>query len=200
VYGAQENRTADVDARSDPTHEAVTTEGRRLSVALAIRGVLAVAFGVLVLVWPGITLLALAFVFAAYVLADGIGLIVSGVSARGGRRWSYVFAGVVGLIAGIAAAVWPGVTVLVLVLWVGAWAVVTGVLEVAAAWRRAGSDRWLTALAGVLSVIAGVIVFVYPGIGALSLAIVLGVYALVAGASLLWAAWEARRAHVVVLA
>jgi uncharacterized membrane protein HdeD (DUF308 family) len=200
VYGAQENRTADVDARSDPTHEAVTTEGRRLSVALAIRGVLAVAFGVLVLVWPGITLLALAFVFAAYVLADGIGLIVSGVSARGGRRWSYVLAGVVGLIAGIAAAVWPGVTVLVLVLWVGAWAVVTGVLEVAAAWRRAGSDRWLTALAGVLSVIAGVIVFVYPGIGALSLAIVLGVYALVAGFSLLWAAWEARRAHVVVLA
>jgi uncharacterized membrane protein HdeD (DUF308 family) len=178
----------------------VTTEGRRLSVALAIRGVLAVAFGVLVLVWPGITLLALAFVFAAYVLADGIGLIVSGVGARGGRRWSYVLAGVVGLIAGIAAAVWPGVTVLVLVLWVGAWAVVTGVLEIAAAWRRAGSDRWLTALAGVLSVIAGVIVFVYPGIGALSLAIVLGVYALVAGASLLWAAWEARRAHVVVLA
>jgi uncharacterized membrane protein HdeD (DUF308 family) len=74
-----------------------------------------------------------------------------------------------------------------------------GVLEVAAAWRLAGSDRWLTALAGVLSIIAGLIIFVFPGISALILATVLGVYALVAGASLLWAAWQARQAQVVVL-
>jgi uncharacterized membrane protein HdeD (DUF308 family) len=170
-----------------------------LSVLLGIRGLLAVIFGVLVLVWPDITLLALAFVFAAYVFVDGIGLIASGFDARGGRRWWYVLAGVVGVIAGIAAAFWPGLTVLVLVLWAGAWAVVTGVLEIAAAVRGEGSGRWLMALGGVLSVVAGLLILIWPGIGALALATVLGIYALVAGVSLLWAAWQVRRAPVVAL-
>jgi uncharacterized membrane protein HdeD (DUF308 family) len=158
-----------------------------------------VVFGVLVLVWPDITVLALAFVFAAYVLADGIGMIISGAGARGGVRWSYVLAGVVGVIAGLAALFWPGVTVLVLVLWAGAWAVVTGVLEIAAAVRREGSGRWLMVLAGVLSIVAGLCIFIWPEIGALALATVLGIYALAAGLSLLWAAWQVRRAPVVVL-
>jgi uncharacterized membrane protein HdeD (DUF308 family) len=173
--------------------------GRRFAVLLGIRGLLAVIFGVLVLVWPGITILALALVFAAYVFVDGIGLIVSGVEARGGRRWWYVLAGVVGVIAGVAAAFWPGVTVLVLVLWAGAWAVVTGVLEIAAAVRGEGSSRWLMALAGVLSVVAGLLILIWPGIGALALATVLGIYALATGASFLWAAWQVRRAPVVAL-
>jgi len=170
-----------------------------LSLLLGIRGLLAVVFGVLVLAWPGITLLALTYVFAAYVLVDGIGMIVTGVRARGGRRWFYVLAGVVGVIAGLAAAFWPEVTLLVLVVWAGAWAVVTGVLEIAAAVSAEGSDRWLTALAGVLSIVAGLFILIWPGIGALALATVLGIYALAAGLSLLWAAWQARRAPVVVL-
>jgi uncharacterized membrane protein HdeD (DUF308 family) len=161
--------------------------------------VLAVIFGVLVLVWPGITLLALAIVFAAYVFVDGIGLIVSGVEARGRRRWLYVIAGIVGVIAGVAAAFWPEVTLLVLVLWAGAWAVITGVLEIGAAVRGEGSGRWLMALAGVLSVVAGLLILIWPGIGAFALATVLGIYALVAGVFLLWAAWQLRRAPVVVL-
>jgi uncharacterized membrane protein HdeD (DUF308 family) len=170
-----------------------------LAVLLGIRGLLAVIFGVLVLVWPGITILALAIVFAAYVFVDGIGLIVSGFEARGGRRWWYVLAGVVGVIAGMAAAFWPEVTVLVLVVWAGAWAVVTGALEIAAAVRGEGSGRWLMALAGVLSVLAGLVILIWPGIGALALATVLGIYALASGVTLLWAAWQARRAPVVTL-
>jgi uncharacterized membrane protein HdeD (DUF308 family) len=158
-----------------------------------------VVFGVLLLAWPDITVLALAYVFAAYVLVDGIGLIVSGFGSRGGRRWSYVLAGIVGVIAGLAAAFWPGVTVLVLVVWAGAWALVTGVLEIIAAVRGEGSGRWLMALAGVLSVVAGLLILIWPGIGALALATLLGIYALAAGVSLLWAAWEVRRAPVVAL-
>jgi uncharacterized membrane protein HdeD (DUF308 family) len=158
-----------------------------------------VVFGVLLLAWPGITVLALALVFAVYVLADGIGMIVSGVGARGGRRWSYVLAGVVGVIAGLAAAFWPGVTVLVLALWAGAWTVVTGVLEIAAAVRHEGPGRWLTALAGVLSVVAGLFILIWPGIGAIALATVLGIYALAAGVSFLWAAWQVRRAPIVAV-
>src|SRR4051795_6260456 len=149
----------------DSGHPAGRQLGRQLSVLLGVRGLLAVVFGVLALAWPGITVLVLAFVFAAYVLVDGIGMIISGIGGRGGRRWSYVLAGVVGVIAGLAAAFWPGVTVLVLVLWAAAWAVVTGVLEIAAAVRGGGSGRWLVALAGVLSIIAGFFVLIWPGIG-----------------------------------
>jgi uncharacterized membrane protein HdeD (DUF308 family) len=197
VHGGQENATGAVDAGRGGRHPSGTELGRRLSVLLGIRALLAVVFGVLLLVWPGITLLALAFVFAAYVLVDGIAMIVSGVGARGDRRWWYVLAGVVGVIAGIAAAIWPGVTLVVLVWWAGAWAVVTGVLEVAAAVRGEGSNRWLMALAGVLSIVAGLLILIWPGIGALALATVLGIYALAAGVSLLWAAWQVRRAPVI---
>ncbi|MGZ4539205.1 MAG: HdeD family acid-resistance protein [Blastococcus sp.] len=199
MHGGHENGAAAIDAGSDRAHPAETELGRRFSVLLGVRGLLAVIFGVLVLAWPGITVLALAYVFAAYALVDGIGMIISGFGARGGRRWWYVLAGVVGVLAGLATAFWPGVTVLVLVLWAGAWAVVTGVLEIAAAVRREGSSRWLLALVGVLSIVAGLFIFIWPGIGALALATVLGIYALAAGVSLLWAAWQVRRAPVVAL-
>jgi uncharacterized membrane protein HdeD (DUF308 family) len=197
VHGGHDNATAATDASRG--HPAGTELGRRLSLLLGARGLLAVVFGVLVLVWPGITVLALAIVFAAYVVADGIGMIISGFGARGGRAWSYVLAGAVGVIAGLVAAFWPGVTVLVLVVWAGAWAVVTGALEIAAAVRRERSDRWLVALAGVLSIVAGLIIIIWPGIGALVLATVVGIYGLAAGVSLLWAAWQVRRAPVVAV-
>ena len=199
MHGGHDNATAAVGGSTDRGHPAGTELARWVSLLLAVRGLLAVAFGVLVLAWPGITVLALAFVFAAYVLVDGIGMIISGAGAHESRRWWYVLAGVVGVIAGLAAAFWPGVTVLVLVLWAGAWAVVTGGLEIAAAVRREGPGRWLTALAGLLSIVAGLFILLWPGIGALALATVLGIYALAAGLSYFWAAWEARRASVVAV-
>src|SRR4051794_27679372 len=78
VHAGHENATAAIDANSGRGHPAGTEVGRRLSVLLGLRGLLAVVFGVLVLAWPGITVLVLAIVFAAYVLADGIGMIISG--------------------------------------------------------------------------------------------------------------------------
>lgn len=176
---------------------------RRLSVALAVRGLLALAFGVLALVWPGVTVLALALLFAVYAVVDGIGMVAGGLGAGRdrARRWSYVLAGVLGIVAGVLAALWPGVTALVLVLLVGAWAVVTGVLEIAAAvrMRSGGAGRWLVGIAGLVSLVAGVLVLARPDVGALALATVLGVYALVFGVSLLAAAWQLRRAGVVVV-
>src|SRR3954454_6596584 len=112
---------------------------RRLSVLLALRGVLAVLFGVLALVWPGVTVLALALLFAAYAVVDGVGMAVSGLSRGGrGRRWSYVLAGVVGIVAGLLAALWPAVTALALVLLAGVWAIITGVLAIFAGVRWPG--------------------------------------------------------------
>lgn len=199
MHGRPGNVTATLVSGWEQAQPAGRDVSRRVSVLLGIRGLLAVVFGVLVLAWPGITILALAFVFAAYALADGIGMLVSGVGARGGRRWSYVLAGLVGLIAGLAALFWPGATVLVLVLWAGVWAVVTGVLEIAAAARRTGSGRRSIAGAGVLSIVAGALILSWPGIGALALATVLGSYAVAAGLSYVWAAWRVRRGPVVAL-
>lgn len=189
----------------DPATGGTLTQGdprRRLSVLLALRGVLALLFGVLALVWPGVTVLALALLFAAYAVVDGVGMVVSGLS-RGdrGRRWSYVLAGVVGIVAGVLAALWPAVTALALVLLAGVWAIVTGVLEiVAAVWlRRELTGEWVLALLGALSVVAGVLILVRPDVGALALATVLGVYALLAGVVLLVAAWRVRKAPLVAL-
>ena len=175
---------------------------RHLSVLLALRGVLALLFGVLALGWPGVTVLALALLFAAYAVVDGVGMAVSGLS-RGdrGRRWSYVLAGIVGIVAGVLAALWPAVTALALVLLAGVWAIVTGVLEIVAAvrLRRELTGEWVPALLGALSVIAGVLILVRPAVGALALATVLGVYALLAGVVLLVAAWRVHKAPLVAL-
>lgn len=189
-----------LESDQDPTTPPGRELAHRLSVLLGIRGLAAVVFGVLTLAWPGITILALAWLFAAYVVVDGVGMIVSGVRARGGHRWIHVLAGIAGVIAGFAALVWPGLTALVLVLWAGAWAVITGVLEIAAALRGATPGRWLVLLAGVLSVLAGLFIVSWPGVGAFVLATVLGIYALAAGVTYLWAAWRLRQATVVALA
>ena len=174
---------------------------RRLAILLALRGVLALLFGVLVLVWPRVTVLVLAVVFAIYAVVDGIGMVAGGLGRDGTRRWPYVLAGALGIVAGVIAALWPQVTALVLVLLVGAWAVITGALQVAAAvrLRRERPGWWVLALSGVVSLIAGMIILARPDIGALALATVLGVYALLAGVALLWAAWQLRKARVVVL-
>jgi uncharacterized membrane protein HdeD (DUF308 family) len=97
--------------------------------------------------------------------------------------------------------VWPEITALVLVPVVGVWAVVTGVLQVAAGvrLRSAASRRWVLALSGVVPLIAGVIVLARPDVGVLALAAVVGIAALLIGFALLWAAWQVRRRRVVVL-
>jgi uncharacterized membrane protein HdeD (DUF308 family) len=201
VHGKHETGAAAVDWDRNQAGPPESALAHRLSALLAIRGLLAVVFGIMVLAWPGITILALAFVFAAYALTDGIGMLVSGMGARGGRRrWSYVLAGALGLLAALAAVLWPGMTVLVLVVWAGAWAVVTGVLEIAASLRSEESSQWLVALAGAFSVVAGVSILIWPGIGAFALATLLGIYALAAGVSYFWAAWQVRSGHAVALA
>jgi uncharacterized membrane protein HdeD (DUF308 family) len=198
-----EDVTAPVDDRGGSGQHPAVDLTRRLSLLLGLRGVLALLFGVLVLLWPHVTVLVLAVVFAAYAVVDGIGMVASGLS--GGRdrrrRWPYVLAGAVGIVAGVIAVSWPEITALVLVLLVGAWAVVTGALEIVTAvrMRREMPGRWVLALVGVISLIAGAIILARPDIGALALATVLGVYALLAGVALLRAAWQLRKGRVVVL-
>jgi uncharacterized membrane protein HdeD (DUF308 family) len=165
--------------------------------------VLAILFGLIALLRPGVTVLTLALLFAAYAVMDGAGMIAGGLDekAAGGRRWFHLAAGMAGVVAGLIAASWPQITVLALVLLAGAWAVATGALEIAAAvrLRREPTGQWLLAAVGGVSMLAGIVILLRPAVGVLALATMLGVYALIAGVALLAAARRVRQGQVVVM-
>ena len=151
---------------------------------LLVRAVLAVALGLVALIWPGITLVILAWAFGIYAAIDGITQIIDGIRRRTQPRWWLsLLLGLLGLVAGAVALVWPGMTAIVLAILVGAWAVVTGVGEVFAAVRQLRSERrgGLLLLAGVLSVVAGVLILVWPVPGAIVLALLIGWFSMLYG-------------------
>jgi uncharacterized membrane protein HdeD (DUF308 family) len=128
--------------------------------AVAIRGLLGMAVGVIALVLPGATMLALVLLFAAYMLIDGVFAVVAAVrAARGRDRWGLLaLEGVADIVAGVIAVVWPAITVLAFVLLVAAWAIVSGILVLMAAFRlNLEHGRWWLALAGAASVVYGVL-------------------------------------------
>jgi uncharacterized membrane protein HdeD (DUF308 family) len=152
-----------------------------------LRGLAAIAFGLIALAVPGITLAFLVIVFAVYALTDGVLAIVSAVRHRAADRWwMLLLEGIAGLAVGVLTLIWPGVTAMALLYLIAAWAIVTGVLEIVAAvqLRKAIHGEWLLALAGVASVALGVLLAVFPGPGALAVVMWIGIYAIIAGASL----------------
>jgi uncharacterized membrane protein HdeD (DUF308 family) len=156
--------------------------------AMALRGLLAVIFGVLAFVWPGITLLSLVFIFGAYALVEGAFAIAAGVRRRGQKRWwLLLIEGILSVVAGVLAFSWPGITALVLLGLIAGWALFTGVLEIVAAiqMRKYINGEWLLALSGVLSVLFGVLLLLNPGTGALAVVWIIGAYAIVFGVLLL---------------
>lgn len=163
---------------------------------MGLRGVAAVAFGILALLWPGITLLVLVTLFAAYALIVGAASIFGAV--EGGRQrgeWGLpLLLGVFSLGAGAIAFMHPGLTTLVLVLLIGAYALVVGILDIvtAARYSKTGKGMWLLALNGLLSVVFGALIFLFPGTGALALVWLIALYALMTGCLLLGAAYRAR--------
>lgn len=155
----------------------------------ALRGVLGIAFAVLAIAWPALTLLALTALFAAYAILAGAASLAGAARhrAEGEIRWDAVILGLVGIGAG-AVAVWrPAATALLLVLIMGANALVAGVLDILAAirLRRAIDGEWMLGLAGLASIAFGALVFARPGAGALALVWLVSLYAFVSGALLL---------------
>ncbi len=160
-----------------------------------LRGVVAVLFGVLALAWPGLTLLWLVALFAAYALITGAVSVYGAVRNRASDGWWLpLMLGLIGIAAGIIAIVHPDLTALVLVLLMGANALVTGVLDIAIAirLRKAIEHEWMLVLAGIASLVFGVLVFLFPGAGALALVWLIGFYAILSGALLLAAGFRAR--------
>jgi uncharacterized membrane protein HdeD (DUF308 family) len=155
---------------------------------LLLRGAAALVFGYLAFTSPGTTLEALVIVYGAYALFDGAVSLVAGIrmTSAGGNAWMLIVGGLVSLAAGVVTFAWPGPTALALVYIIGAWAVVTGVLQIMAAveLRREISGEWLVGLSGVLSILFGALIFVYPGSGALAIVYIVGIYAVANGLTL----------------
>jgi uncharacterized membrane protein HdeD (DUF308 family) len=163
--------------------------------AVGLRGVLAIVFGLIALFLPGATMLSLVLVFAAYVFVDGVFAIVSAVrAARQNERWgSLMLEGIVNIAAAAVAVLWPGITVLAFVFLVAFWAILTGILELVAAFRLEMRDGrgWLI-FGGLVSLIYGALLIVAPMIGAVVLTWWLGAYALLFGVSLVVLAFRLR--------
>ena len=163
---------------------------------VALRGVIAVVFGLVALVWPGPTVAALALLFGLYALADG--LFAAGAAFRVGRlrrlRWALGLDGLASIVAGLIAIFMPALVALTLVAFIGAWALFTGVMEIIAAvrLRREIENEWLLGLGGVLSVLFGLFAIASPGTSVLALVWVVGVYAIAFGITLLALGWRLR--------
>ena len=153
-----------------------------------LRGVLGIIFGCVALIIPGPTMLSLVIFFSAYMLVDGIFGIISAVRAirRKQDRWGLlIFEGLLNIVVGIAAFLWPGITVVVFVWMIAAWAIVSGGLMTAAGFRlKIEQGRWWLVLGGLLSIAYGMLLIVMPLIGAIVLTWWLGAYALAFGVAL----------------
>src|ERR1700728_993388 len=156
--------------------------------SLVIRGVAAILFGIFTFVWPRITLTALVFLFAGYVLVDGVVSITGVVKAvHAHDRWGVLLLeGMAGIVAAAVTVLWPAITALALVYVIAAWATVTGVFEVAAAvrLRKHISGEVLLVLGGIASLLFGILLMIAPLAGALVIALWVGAYMLVSGALL----------------
>jgi uncharacterized membrane protein HdeD (DUF308 family) len=161
--------------------------------ALALRGVIAVLFGLLTFFIPGITLISLVLLFGFYAILDGIFDIVSAMKAPG-HHWPLLVEGIVGIVAGLVTFMWPAITAMVLVYLIAFWAILTGLLEIVAGIRLRAviANEMLLILMGVISTLFGILIIIFPGAGALAIIIWIGAYALVFGIILIALAFRLR--------
>jgi len=163
---------------------------------VALRGVLAILFGVLIFFAPGLGVLFMVASFAAYALVDGVLAITAAVRGRGRDApwWALLLEGIAGIGAAVVAIAWPGITALALLYVVAGWSIATGILEIAAAirLRKYIEGEWLLALSGVLSILLGLVLGLMPVPGLLALALWIGAYAVVSGVLLLVLAFRLR--------
>ncbi len=165
---------------------------------LAGRGVIAIIFGLMALTKPGIALEVLVLWFGIYALLDGIVGIISAFSAASHHRqwWLLLLQGILGVFVGVYAFTAPGATALILTIFIGAWAILSGIFEMAAAltgpWRS--SARWMLGLAGFFSLLVGTLLFWNPLSGAISIIILIGAYAVAFGVLLMILGFNLRSA------
>lgn len=158
---------------------------------LLIRGILAVLFGLMAFAWPALTLVTLVLLYGAYALVDGLTAIWVGAKSR---AWALLLFGLLGVIVGIYTLFFPGVTAIVLLYLIAAWAFVRGIFEIVTAiqLRKEISNEWVLIISGIISIIFGVVLIANPGAGALAMVLVIGAFALVFGVIMIILAFRVR--------
>jgi len=150
-----------------------------------LRGLIAVIFGVLALVYPLATVATLVILFGVFALVDGIFNVIASIASAGSKEhwWAQLLAGVASLVFGALTLLWPGITVFVLLYFIAGWAVVRGILEIAAAirLRKIIQGELVLILSGIIAIVLGLFLFARPGAGAIGMAWLIGVYAIVFG-------------------
>jgi uncharacterized membrane protein HdeD (DUF308 family) len=161
--------------------------------ALALRGLVAVLFGLLTLLLPGITLVTLVLLFGAYALVDGVFNVIAFFRVAS-HQWALLVEGVIGIIAGLLTFAWPAITAFALLYLIAFWAILTGIFEIVAGirLRKAIANEWLLLLMGSLSLLFGLLIVLAPGTGALAIVLWIGAYALLFGVFLLALAFRLR--------
>jgi uncharacterized membrane protein HdeD (DUF308 family) len=162
------------------------TQLTKLRWALGLNGALSIAFGVVILIWPGISLFALTILFGAYATATGIiglGAVISG-TAKQGRGW-LVVSSLLGIAIGVMVLLWTGISALALLYVIGAYAIALGIITIGGAFYLPvdATDSALFVLGGLVSILFGIVMFAKPGDGALVLLALIAVFALVNGIS-----------------
>jgi uncharacterized membrane protein HdeD (DUF308 family) len=171
---------------------------------VTLHAVFGLLFGLVALFMPGVTLISLVYLFGAYAIIHGIVMLASLAEPHSMTpRWVRIAQGVLGLGIGLLTFVWPGVTMLTLLVLVAVWAIVDGIMRVVSAieLHKVIEHEWLLALSGVLSMLFGAAILIWPILGALALVTAIGIYAIINSALLLWQSIRlrnlavARRAH-----
>ena len=170
-----------------------------ISTSLLWRGILAIVIGLVSVAWPGVTVGAFVFMFAAYSFMVAAADAVRAFHGRkAGSVIGYLALSLLSVTAGVVALAWPGMTALVLTLWIAGWAIATGAIEVTVAFRRGEAtpgERALSALGGFITMAFGVVLAIRPDAGAVSLATVFGLFSIVSGVSALVLSAQLRRSH-----
>ena len=165
--------------------------------AILIRGIIAIIFGFVAILWPGLTVFALVLVFGIFVIVEGLfSLAATYYAAKAGQRWwTVLLRGLVEIAVGIIVLVWPGITALALLFLIAAWALISGIIEVVGAFSSAAKPyRALLAISGVISIIIGILLFSWPVGGAVAIVWLIGIYAIVIGILLFIFSFDVRKA------
>src|SRR4051812_36110271 len=156
--------------------------------AVVLRGVAAMVFGILTLFSPGLTLATLILLFGVYAFADGVLAIAAAIRRRSEERWwMLLLAGIAGIVVALIALAMPGITAIALIYVIAVRAIVVGALEITAAvrLRKVIDGEWMMALAGIASILFGVLILGYPASGALAVLLWIGTYSIIIGAVLI---------------
>jgi uncharacterized membrane protein HdeD (DUF308 family) len=163
--------------------------------ALALRGVVAILFALIAFLWPGITAAALILLFGAYALIDGVFALIAGLrlAQQHGRSAPLLIEGILNILVGIIVFVWPGPALIATIYLIAIWAIITGIVLIAAGIALIRhSGEWLLVPGGVISILLGLILFISPEAGVVALSWWFGIYALLFGIAMVSAAFRIR--------